>query len=266
MTTYGYIRLSRDDDRKPDRLDADWAAVVNAQAAYLARGYSAGEVVTDDHTQLKTAVAKRPGGFRVGRLAQRGDVILTPNAGRLARSMAELQDTLTRWHGAGVVGVVIDLNLDFGTPEGRTAMSLMATGAALDRSINSIDKTNNLTDDQKLIVPRWGLALAPKTKRGTVVPAELELAARCAAWHAGGANPEKIALHLTRIREPLPMRWRGRNRTRFGPPPFWQPGQIKKMIHSYHVVAGLFTRGAVKAPKGFVLPTAEPTTLPETRR
>ena len=262
-TAYGYLRLARLDDRDPARLERDRAAVASAQAAYLARGYSAGEVVTDGPEQLRRPVAARPGGFRVGRLAKRGDVILTPSAARLARSVAELLDTFERWHVAGVAGVVLDIGLDYGQAEGRKALALMNAGASLDRSINRLDKVNDQTADERLIVNRWGLAVAPKTKRGTVVPAELDLAARCAAWHAAGASYERIALHLTRTRELMPMRWRGRNRTRFSrQAPFWREESVRKMIGSYAVVSDLFARGAVKAPKGYAIPDADPTPLP----
>jgi hypothetical protein len=263
MTAFGYLRLTLADARDPARLERDRAAGVAAQAEYLARGYSAGEIVTDEPEQLRKAVAARPGGFRVGRLAKPGDVILTPSAGRLARSVAELRETFERWHHSGVAGVVLDLPLDYSTPEARAALAIMAAGASLDRSINRSEKLSDMTADQLLTVNRWGLAVTPKTRKATVVPAEFDLACRCAAWHLGGASYYRITLHLTRIREPLPVRWKKRNRTRFGPAPFWQVKQVRTMIRSYHVVTGLLERGSATAPAGYVVPTATPTPLPQ---
>lgn len=254
---YGYLRLSRTDDRRPAGLAADRAALDAGLAAYLARGYSAGEVVIDDARQHKKPVAGRPGGFRVGRLARRGDVILTPTAARLARSVAELRDTFERWHGAGVVGVVLDLRLDYSTPEARAALATMEAGAHLDRSLARLGKVNDLTDDENRTVNRWGLSV--RKGRGTVVPEEFALIARCAAWHAGGASYLLIARHLTRAGVAQPERLRKRNR--IPRHRAWLKGQVEKMIRSYHVVTGLFARGAVGAPKGWTPPGAEPAPL-----
>lgn len=257
MTVFGYIRLSRADDRRPASLAADRARLDAGLAAYLARGYSAGEVVTDDARQFRKPVAARPGGFRVGRLAKRGDVILVPSAVRLARSVAELRDTLERWHGAGVVGVLLDLRLDYSTPEARAVVATMEAGAHLDKSLGRFAIVNDRTDDENRTVNRWGLAV--RANRGTIVPGEFELIARCAAWHAAGATYVQIAGHLTRTGVPQPERLRKRNRIHRPRP--WQPDQVRKMIRSYHVVAGLLARGAVKAPKGWTPPAAEPAPL-----
>jgi hypothetical protein len=139
----------------------------------------------------------------------------------------------------------------------------MAAGAALNRSLNSNDQLLGRTRDQLDTVNRWGLFVAPKSKKATIVAAEFTLAAKCAGWKAGGASAEKIALHLTRIREPIPVRWTKRNRTFMGPTPFWQERQVQRMIRGYHVVSGLLARGACKAPPGYDPPLAEPTPLPE---
>lgn len=263
-TAYGYVRLSRADHRQPAALDADLAAIAAAQAGYAARGYLAGEVVMDGIWQLRRPVAARPGGFRVGRLARPGDVILTPSAGRLARSVAELRDTFERWHASGVAGVVLDLPLDYSTPEGRAALAIMEAGASLDRRINRLDRHNDKTDDQARTVNRWGLAVARKTRKAVVVPAEFDLIARCAGWHLGGARVFQITRHLARVREPLPKRWHKRNRSRLaGAAPDWDHSQVRKMIHSYHVIVGLLERGCAAVPKGYAPPTAAPTPLPQ---
>ncbi|HYH69491.1 MAG TPA: recombinase family protein [Urbifossiella sp.] len=270
MTAFGYLRLTRADERDPRRLTADRAALAYALTTHGYRGYTPGPVLEDAPDQLTRAVAARPQGFRVGRLAEPGDVILTPTAGRLARSVAELRDTLEAWHARGVTGVILDLNLDYARPEARQALALMEAGAHLCRSIARSDVLNNLTADQAAMRNRWGLQVygKPANRRATVVPAEIELAARCAAWHAGGASCERIALQLTRTREELPERLRkGHRRVWYKRSPFWTEEKVKKMIKSYHVVADLYARGVVKRPRTlkaaeFTFPTAEPTHLP----
>lgn len=260
MTAYGYIRKSYTDDRRPERFDADRAAVVAAQAAYLARGYSAGEIVTDSRIQLKRPVAVRPGGFRVSRLARRGDLIIVPTAARLARSLVELHDTLKQWHGAGVVGVILDLGLDFGTPEGRAAVAMMEAGATLDRRLNQIDRMNDLHPENKPPANRYGLIV--KRGQGWLLPAEFDLIARVAGWKLGGVGERTIAKHLTATGEVLPKRWRPTNRSKFHENHRWQRTQVAKMHRSYHLLADLIDKGKVRVPRGYTPPVATPSQLP----
>lgn len=262
-TVLGYFRTGKRDEWKPDALAADLAALAAAQAEHAGRGFAVGEVVTDGNDQWQTPAAARPGVFRVGQLAERGDVILLPTAGRLARSVVELRDTLEQWLGRGVTGVVLDLKLDYAQPEARAALKLMAAGATLDRSLMKTDNLLGRTADQNATVNRFGLFISPKTKKASIVPAEFDLAAKCAGWKCAGASHEQIALHLTRTREPLPKRWHGRNRTFMAPSPFWKERQVRRMVRSYFAVSGLYARGACKAPAGYDPPVAVPTPLPE---
>lgn len=258
-TVYGYLRLTLADGRDPGRLERHRAAVVEGQAARVAQGFALGEIVTDDPAELRAPMMQRPGGRRLAQLAQAGDVILIPTTVRLARSVNELHDTFRRWHAAGVAGVVLDLGLDFAQAEARAALALMQAGADLNRGLAPTTGNAEKTDDEARTVNRWGLAVSPKTRVGVVVPAELDLAARCAAWFLGGNSYERIALHLTRIYEPLPKRWKKRNRVRFAPSPFWRKEQVRNMVESYTVVADLHARGVVGTPRGYTMPTVTPT-------
>lgn len=262
-TVLGYLRLVARDQWRPAELAADRATLAAALAGYAARGFAVGETVTDEADQQFTPVTARPGGFRVGQLAARGDVIVTPTAKRLARSVAELRDTLDQWFGRGVAGVVLDLGIDYAQAEAPTALKLMAVGAMLNQSLVVSDMVASRTADENATVNRFGLFVSPKTKKATIVPAEFDLAAKCAGWKAGGASAEQIALHLTRTYEPQPKRWNGRNRTVMGPSPFWSERQVERMVKGYHVVSGLLARGACKAPAGYDPPLAAPTPLPE---
>lgn len=262
-TVYGYIRLgTRDGWRRAD-LDADHAALAAALAEHVARGFTAGEIVLDEPDQQTTPVTARPGGFRVGQLAKRGDVIVVPTAKRLARTVGELWDTLEQWFGRGVTCVILDLGIDYAQAEARAAVKLMAAGANLEKSLMGTDQLLARTADQLATVNRFGMFVSPKSKKATIVPAEFDLAAKCAGWKAGGATAEQIALHLTRTREPRPIRWTGRNRTFMGPSPFWAERQVLRMVRGYHAVSGLYARGVCKAPAGYEPPLAEPTPLPE---
>lgn len=262
-TVLGYMRLSVADQLKPARAVADRAAVEFAQLRHAEQGFTLGEIVTDAADQHRLPVAARPGGIRVTQLAQRGDVIILPTAGRLARSVRELRDTLDQWHARGVIGVVIDLGLNYAQAESRASVKLLAAGEILGFSLRRNDKLALMTADEQKTVNRWGLFVAKKTKKASIVPAEFDLAAKCAGWKAAGASAERIALHLTRTREQIPVRWTGRNRTFFGPAPFWHERQIERMVKGYYVVSDLYARGVCKAPAGYSVPLAEPTPLPE---
>lgn len=123
MTTYGYVRVSTDEQ----------ALSVEAQSAAILARHPDALIVTDVGVSGATPLSERPG-FSTIDFAP-GDTLVAIRLDRIARSTVEAATLLDRFSAEGVNLVLFDLGLDLSTPTGRLVYDVLAAVAAFERAM-----------------------------------------------------------------------------------------------------------------------------------
>lgn len=123
MTTYGYVRVSTDDQ----------ALSVEAQSAEILRRHPDAVIVTDVGVSGTVPLDDRSG-FASITFAP-GDTFVAIRLDRIARSTIEAATLLDRFNAQSVNLVLFDLGLDFASPTGRLIYSILASVAAFERDM-----------------------------------------------------------------------------------------------------------------------------------
>lgn len=123
MTTYGYIRVSTDDQ----------ALSVEAQSGQILARYPDATIVIDQGVSGTTPLANRPGFSSIE--FEPGDTLVAIRLDRIARSTIEAATLLNDFETNQVNLVLFDLGLDFTSPSGRLVFSVLAAVAAFERDM-----------------------------------------------------------------------------------------------------------------------------------
>lgn len=119
-TTYGYARVSREDQDLALQLDALHAAGVHPE-----------NIVQDKASGAK----ERPALDKLVASLSDGDSLVTWKVDRLGRNMGGLVQLVDDLRTRGVRLVILTLGLDTATPTGRMVLGIMASLAEFERSI-----------------------------------------------------------------------------------------------------------------------------------
>jgi DNA invertase Pin-like site-specific DNA recombinase len=123
MTTYGYVRVSTDDQ----------TLSVEAQSAAITARYPDAVIIVDKGVSGATPLDERPGFASVDWCS--GDTLVAIRLDRIARSTIEASTLLDRFSAQGVNLVLFDLGLDLASPTGRLVYDILAAIAAFERSM-----------------------------------------------------------------------------------------------------------------------------------
>lgn len=123
MTTYGYVRVSTDDQ----------TLSVEAQSSAILARYPDAVIVVDKGVSGATPLDERPGFASID--WQSGDTFVAIRLDRIARSTIEASTLLDRFTAQGVNLVLFDLGLDLASPTGRLVYDILAAIAAFERSM-----------------------------------------------------------------------------------------------------------------------------------
>ena len=123
MTTYGYVRVSTDDQ----------TLSVDAQSAAILARYPDATIVVDKGVSGATPLDERPGFAAID--WERGDTLVAIRLDRIARSTIEASTLLDRFSEDGVNLVLFDLGLDLSSPTGRLVYDILAAIASFERSM-----------------------------------------------------------------------------------------------------------------------------------
>lgn len=123
MTTYGYVRVSTDDQ----------SLSVEAQSSAILARYPDAVIVVDKGISGATPLAERPG-FASIRFRP-GDQFVAIRLDRIARSTVEASHLLDLFTSQEVNLVLFDLGLDLSTPTGRLVYDILAAIAAFERAM-----------------------------------------------------------------------------------------------------------------------------------
>jgi DNA invertase Pin-like site-specific DNA recombinase len=125
MTTYGYVRVSTDDQ----------TLSVEAQSSNILARYPDATIVVDHGVSGATPLGERPGFASIE--FQPGDQFVAIRLDRIARSTVEAANLLTLFTDTGVNLVLFDLGLDLSTPTGRLVYDILAAIASFERAMIS---------------------------------------------------------------------------------------------------------------------------------
>lgn len=162
MTTYGYSRVSTDDQSSDLQLDA------------LARA-GATEVYADDGVGGKVPAAQRPEFSALLRVLKPGDTVVFYALSRLGRSMRDVVNTLAELEDRGVFIRSVTESLDTSTPTGRALVGMIVVFAQLERD---------------MIVERTRAGMAAAKARGAKLGRPRADRSRAAEMLAAGASVE----------------------------------------------------------------------------
>ena len=123
MTTYGYVRVSTDDQ----------SLSVEAQSSAILARYPDATIVVDKGVSGATPLEERPG-FASIRFRP-GDEFVAIRLDRIARSTVEASRLLDQFSAQEVNLVLFDLGLDLATPTGRLVYDILAAIAAFERAM-----------------------------------------------------------------------------------------------------------------------------------
>lgn len=123
MSTYGYVRVSTDDQNLS----------VEAQSSAILARYPDAVIVVDKGVSGATPLGERPGFASVD--FQPGDSLVAIRLDRIARSTIEASSLLDTFSARGVNLVLFDLGLDLSSPTGRLVYDILAAIAAFERSM-----------------------------------------------------------------------------------------------------------------------------------
>lgn len=123
MTTYGYVRVSTDDQ----------TLSVEAQSQAILARYPGATIITDVGVSGATPLLDRPGFASIE--FEAGDQLVAIRLDRIARSVIEASSLLDRFAELQVNLVLFDLGLDLGSPTGRLVYDILAAIAAFERAM-----------------------------------------------------------------------------------------------------------------------------------
>ncbi len=123
MTTYGYVRVSTDDQ----------TLSVEAQSQAIQARYPGAVIVTDVGVSGATPLAERPGFGSIE--FEAGDQLVAIRLDRIARSVIEASTLLDSFAAQQVNLVLFDLGLDLGSPTGRLVYDILAAIASFERAM-----------------------------------------------------------------------------------------------------------------------------------
>ena len=125
MTVYSYLRTST----------ADQLNGIDAQRTAIAARYPV-TVESVEHASGKSLTGRPIFTALVDSLKE-GDTLVVSKLDRFARSVADAVETADNLMSRGVNLVVLDMDLDFGTPIGKLVFSVLASVAEFERSMIS---------------------------------------------------------------------------------------------------------------------------------
>lgn len=206
MRVIGYLRVSTEEQATGGHGLAAQRETVRRHAE--ARGWE----VTYVEDAASGKDTNRPGLAYALSLLKSGEAaaLVASHLDRVSRSVLDFADLLQRARAEGWNLVVLDLNLDLGTPQGEFVAHILAGVAQLER---------------RLISERTRAALAAAARRGIVPgprprplpPSTLD---RVATLRARGNSLTEIAHHLTTEATPLPS----------GKAGVWSPTQVRRVL------------------------------------
>jgi DNA invertase Pin-like site-specific DNA recombinase len=126
MATYGYARVSREDQELALQVDA-----------LVAAGVAPGNIVKDK----MSGVADRPRFSKLIEKLAKGDTLVTWKVDRLGRSALATMRTFKELDDRGVRVVITTLGMDTGTPTGRLMIGILSQLAEFERE-QIIERTN----------------------------------------------------------------------------------------------------------------------------
>jgi DNA invertase Pin-like site-specific DNA recombinase len=123
VTTYGYVRVSTDDQ----------TLSVEAQSQTILARYPGATIVVDKGVSGATPLAERPGFGSIE--FEAGDQLVAIRLDRIARSVIEASTLLDTFAAQQVNLVLFDLGLDLSSPTGRLVYDILAAIASFERAM-----------------------------------------------------------------------------------------------------------------------------------
>lgn len=165
---FGYGRSSTDRQEMSCEIQRDAVELAVKQRMEGAwSGYEYMGFTADQGVSGKIPLFHRPGGQRLLRSVERGDVIVVSHNDRAFRSLADLCDTLDTFEAAGIDLCILDIDVDSTTNTGRVMLQIMASIKEFERR-----EISRRTKDAKRLRLKQGrkasgnvpLGYKPKTK------------------------------------------------------------------------------------------------------
>lgn len=129
---FGYVRGSTKE--QADTLSVQEAEILrHYEYRYKRDGYEYAGTYTDAGVSGSTPLAERPEGLRLVACVEEGDVIVVTKLDRLFRNFRDLADRMEWAKKRGVSLVLLDLNVDTGTPVGQMLASIVGAVAQFER-------------------------------------------------------------------------------------------------------------------------------------
>lgn len=212
---FGYARSSTD-----EQIDTIMAQIERCKAEYAHRfaseGYVWGGEYTDQGVSGSKGFRNRPAGHNLHCEAGKGDVIIITKLDRGFRNTADFFAVVEVWAKKGVRLVMLDLNLDTGTPVGRLMAGMLALFAEFERA-----RAGERTADVLRARRAKGLPIAGQTAYGFKCvgkkgqrrlrpdPYTRAIGKKIVEWIDGGWSYDTIYFHLltNKIKTRLQKEW-----------------------------------------------------------
>lgn len=200
MKVYGYVRVSTDDQ---ENSLANQMETLRADA--VRRGLTIEHIFVDeDVSAYDVQLRDRPAGKKLWDILDSGDTVLLCKLDRVFRSVVDESTTLRCWHSRGVRTLLVDMNIDTGTPQGRLFLHNLASHAEYESAM-----TSSRIREVKAYLRKHGRPYGNRPfgwkrdrpgKGAQFVPLESEraLARRVAQMHDDGTSFRQITLQLWR--------------------------------------------------------------------
>jgi putative DNA-invertase from lambdoid prophage Rac len=204
---YCYARSSTDEQAdtiqaQADRCRAEWSLRLQAE------GYEWGGVYADQGVSGAKAFRSRPQGHALYTALREGDAVVVTKLDRAFRNSNDFFATHERLAARGVRLILLDLQVDTGTPVGRLMLGVLALfadferGMIRERTAAVLASRRSRGMDVGGRTPAYGLKrVGPKKgRRMEMNDHDREIGARVVQWIDSGWTYESVYWHLLRSR------------------------------------------------------------------
>jgi putative DNA-invertase from lambdoid prophage Rac len=147
MTVYGYTRVST--DRQATEGESLGAQKRTIEGYAMMLGVEVAQVIVERGVSGSTPLGERPGGAKLLRLLQPGDVVITPKLDRMFRSARDALEVLDRLKDEGVSLHMIDMGGDVtGNGISKLVFTILSAVAEAERD-RTRERIRDVKRDQK---------------------------------------------------------------------------------------------------------------------
>ena len=201
----GYGRASTE-EQEDTLIDQEQRILAAYQQTFAPQGYGWGGQYTDKGVSGAIPLVERPQGYRLCLELDPGDLVIVTHLDRAFRKVLDLCRMLETWEARHVRLVMLDMNIDTGTPMGMAMIQQMAVFAQLERGLASQRTRDVIASRRQRGLPVGGghppygfKRVGPRGARRLVPhPEQRQLGKLIVDWLNSGWSVDQVYEHLAR--------------------------------------------------------------------